>query len=68
MRIFSRWKLRVLAEYMSLSRGCEVRAVEWSVGVMGKVECVGYDKVGAVISIRGICVSIPAVIRICEGA
>ena len=40
LRIVSRWKLGVFAEYMVLSRGWEVRAVEWSVGVIGNGECV----------------------------
>ena len=56
MRIVSRWQLGVFAEYISLSRGWEVRAVEWSMGVIGKVECVEYGKVGALISIMGVCV------------
>ena len=34
MREVSRWQLGVLVEYLSLSRGCKVRAVEWRVGVI----------------------------------
>ena len=68
MRIVSRWQLGAFVEYISLRRGWEVRAVEWSVGAIGKVECVEYGKVGALISIMGVCVSTPAVIRICEEA
>ena len=39
---------------MSLRRGCEERAVERVVGVMGKEDGVGCDKVGAVISTIGV--------------
>ena len=42
MRIVSRWQLGAFVEYISLRRGWEVRAVEWSVGAIGKVECVEY--------------------------
>ena len=54
IRMVSRWQLGVLVEYMSLSKGCEERAVECIVGVMGKVDGVGCGKVGALISTIGV--------------
>ena len=67
-KMVSRWQLGVVVEYMSFSKGCEERAVECVVGVMGKEDGVGCGRVGALISTIGVCSSMPAEARICEEA